>query len=246
MHLPRALRPPGDIFLTGTNPLLLLNELQFLGESRIFARLDGDTPLTISTRSAATSSGTSSSPPTGDRRHTGRLHIRRRREPGRHSYDRQRDSLSGRTPWARGSSSEHIYRHLDLRKHSSRKELRKILVERASSPRKRSKSTLMEREHLKEGQEPHTGGTSGIENIRVPADDSTPWSTSWGFRPPSRPPDLDGVDGGQPNLVSIAEVEHDGRFETHAQHRDAPHRHHLRTLQRLVRDLSRSWAGRWR
>ena len=32
--------PSEDIFLTGTNPLLLLNELQFLGESRIFAGLD--------------------------------------------------------------------------------------------------------------------------------------------------------------------------------------------------------------
>ena len=37
--------PPEDIFLTGTNPLFLLNELQFLGESRIFAGLDRIPPL---------------------------------------------------------------------------------------------------------------------------------------------------------------------------------------------------------
>jgi len=37
--------PSEDIFLTGTNPLLLLNELQFLGESRIFAGLDRIPPL---------------------------------------------------------------------------------------------------------------------------------------------------------------------------------------------------------
>ena len=33
--------PSADIFLTGTNPLLLLNELNFLGDCRAFANLDG-------------------------------------------------------------------------------------------------------------------------------------------------------------------------------------------------------------
>ena len=37
--------PSADIFLTGTNPLLLIGELQFLGECNVFANLDHIPPL---------------------------------------------------------------------------------------------------------------------------------------------------------------------------------------------------------
>ncbi len=37
--------PSADIFLTGTNPLLLIGELQFLGECNVFANLDHVPPL---------------------------------------------------------------------------------------------------------------------------------------------------------------------------------------------------------
>ncbi|NLT22136.1 MAG: chemotaxis protein CheA, partial [Syntrophorhabdus sp.] len=37
--------PSADIFLTGTNPLLLIGELQFLGECNVFANLDTIPPL---------------------------------------------------------------------------------------------------------------------------------------------------------------------------------------------------------
>ncbi len=45
MHLPDRFSPSADIFLTGTNPLLLIGELQFLGECNVFANLDTIPPL---------------------------------------------------------------------------------------------------------------------------------------------------------------------------------------------------------
>ncbi len=167
--------PSADIFLTGTNPLLLLNELQFLGDCRIFAGLDHIPPLgdmdpercyvfwdiILTTdrgidaiRDVFIFIDDSSS-----------VDIAMIDSEDSATYEEEQKKLGEILVERRDIQSDELAETL-----SEKKKIGEMLVEKGLVSKEKVESALIEQEHLKKVKKPARQQEEAASSIRVPAD----------------------------------------------------------------------------
>ncbi|MBP7528939.1 MAG: chemotaxis protein CheA [Syntrophorhabdaceae bacterium] len=167
--------PSADIFLTGTNPLLLLNELQFLGDCRIFAGLDHIPPLgdmdptrcyvfwdIILTTDRGLDAIRDVFIFIDD---SSTIDIAMIDSEDSATYEEEQKKLGEILVERRDIQSEELTKTL-----SEKKKIGEMLVEKGLVSKEKVESALIEQEHLKKVKKPARQQEEATSSIRVPAD----------------------------------------------------------------------------
>jgi len=167
--------PSADIFLTGTNPLLLLNELQFLGDCRIFAGLDHIPPLgdidpercyvfwdIILTTDRGIDAIRDVFIFIDD---SSTIDIAMIDSEDSATYEEEQKKLGEILVERRDIQSEELTKTL-----SEKKKIGEMLVEKGLVSKEKVESALIEQEHLKKVKKPARQQEEAASSIRVPAD----------------------------------------------------------------------------